>query len=124
MLVVLRFSVGAEEEVSFVADARAAADLLGARPGCRSVRLARAVDDASAWTLVADWDNVGDYRRALSSYDIKAGAAMLLGRAEPGPSAFEVLYDAGAGLVDSDRAPDADYASRRTRFVDDDPSDG
>ena len=37
------------------------------------------------------WENVGAYRRALSSYDVKLHAVPLLGRAIDEPSAFEVV---------------------------------
>ena len=37
------------------------------------------------------WENVGAYRRALSSYDVKLRAVALLGRAIEEPSAFEVV---------------------------------
>ena len=49
------------------------------------------VDDPSLWTLVTRWKDVGSYRRALSSYDVKVGAVPLLSRAIDEPSAYELL---------------------------------
>ena len=41
--------------------------------------------------LVTRWQDVGSYRRALSSYDVKVGAVPLLSRAIDEPSAYEPL---------------------------------
>ncbi len=41
--------------------------------------------------MVTRWKDVGSYRRALSSYDVKVGAVRLLGRAIDEPSAYESL---------------------------------
>ena len=37
------------------------------------------------------WEDVGAYRRALSSYDVKVTAVPLLSRAVDEPSAYEVV---------------------------------
>ena len=47
--------------------------------------------------LVTTWENVGAYRRALSSYDVKLHAVPLLSRAIDEPSAYEVV-EPGADL--------------------------
>ena len=63
---------------------------------------------------MTEWATVGDYRRGLSSYDVKLAATPLLMRALPEPGAYEVLYDS-AGLADDiaagDRAANADVAN-------------
>jgi hypothetical protein len=41
--------------------------------------------------MVTRWRDVGSYRRALSSYDVKVGAVPILSRAIDEPSAFEAL---------------------------------
>ena len=41
--------------------------------------------------MVTRWKDVGSYRRALSSYDVKVGAVPLLSRAIDEPSAYESL---------------------------------
>ena len=43
--------------------------------------------------MVTRWRDVGSYRRALSSYDVKVGAVPLLSRAIDEPSAYETLED-------------------------------
>jgi heme oxygenase (mycobilin-producing) len=90
VLVVLRFTVDADEE-QFRADALAALEALAARPGHQRGTLARAYDDPTVWCLVTEWESVGAYRRALSAYDVKLQATPLLARAQPEASAFEPL---------------------------------
>lgn len=93
MLAVNRFQIPAEDAVAFRADLDAVHALLAARVGYVDGWVGRNVDDPTLWTLVTRWENVGSYRRALSSYDVKVGATPVLGRALPEPSAFEVELD-------------------------------
>jgi Antibiotic biosynthesis monooxygenase len=88
MLVVNRFR---EPDIAFGDDLRSAAGLLSTQTGCEDVRLGRNVDDPELWVMVTRWRDVGSYRRALSSYDVKMGAVPLLSRAVDEPSAFEDL---------------------------------
>jgi hypothetical protein len=110
VLVVTRFVVPAEEGERFLADARRALAALGGRPGYRSGRVGRAVEDPTTWVVQSEWDGVGAYRRALSAYDVKVNAAPLLGLALDEVSAYEVLAsDDGSGAPTA-RAEDADTA--------------
>jgi quinol monooxygenase YgiN len=88
MLVVNRFR---EADAAFRDELEAALAVLLAQAGCEDGRLGRNVDDPALWVLVTRWRDVGSYRRALSSYDVKAGAVPLLSRAVDEPSAFEDL---------------------------------
>jgi hypothetical protein len=113
MLVALRFIVDEANETSFRRRVETAMTALSARPGFRRGDVSRAIDDASAWLMLTEWDSVGSWRRALSSYDVKMSAVPLLSQALDEPSAYEVLVaddGDGAGLQvrTSDRAPDAD----------------
>lgn len=113
MLVALRFTVAEGDETSFRRRAETAMTALSARPGFRRGGLSRAVDDVHSWLLLTEWDSVGSWRRALSSYDVKMSAVPLLSQALDEPSAYETLVvDDGAGsplrAVVSDRASDAD----------------
>lgn len=104
---VLLFSVPDSEVVALQAAAETALEALAARPGYLGSRLGRAIDDPGTWVLVLEWAGVGDYRRALSGYDVKVAAAALLARAHQLPSAFEVLRTDGPHGVrtaGSDRA--------------------
>jgi hypothetical protein len=72
-------------------DLEAALAVLAAQPGCEDGRAGRNVDDPGLWVMVTRWADVGSYRRALSSYDVKVGAVPLLSRAIDEPSAYEAL---------------------------------
>ena len=91
VLVVSRFRVPEDEAAAFRGDLERAREVLAQRPGFASGRVGRNLDDPTLWTLVTTWENVGAYRRALSSYDVKLHAVPLLSRAIDEPSAFEVV---------------------------------
>lgn len=90
MLVVNSFRVSAGDE-DFRAGLESALDVLARCPGHLDGSAGRNVDDPSLWVMVTRWADVGSYRRALSSYDVKVGAVPLLSRALDEPSAFEDL---------------------------------
>jgi hypothetical protein len=79
------------EGADLVALLRGVLELLAARPGFRSGRVGRAVDDQSRLVLVTEWDGAGAYRRALSGYDVKVALADLMAYVENEPSAYEVV---------------------------------
>lgn len=99
----------------FLARARAALAALAGRPGYLRGWVGRDPDAPTEWVLATEWDGIGAYRRALSSYEVKVVAHPLLAEALPGPGAFEVLHAAGPGGVPVDRpsgrAADAATAS-------------
>ena len=64
---------------------------LGARPGFVTGRVARAVDDDGLLVLVTEWSGAGDYRRALSGYDLKVAFADLMPYVVDEPNAYEVV---------------------------------
>jgi hypothetical protein len=88
VLVVNRFR---SPDPSFRVDLEAALAVLRAQAGCEDADAGRNVDDPALWVLVTRWRDVGSYRRALSSYDVKVGAVPLLSRTIDEPSAFERL---------------------------------
>ena len=90
MYAVFRFDVPADD-ASFVQAAAPALDALRASTGCVSAALVRAVEEPALWLLVAEWEGVGAYRRAMGSYDVKLYAHPFLVRARPDESAFEVI---------------------------------
>jgi quinol monooxygenase YgiN len=89
VLVVTRFRVDPADD-AFRGDAERAWGLLAQRPGYLDGTLGRNVDEPDLWVLVTRWESVGAYRRALSAYDVKAGAVPLLSRALDEPSAYEI----------------------------------
>ena len=91
MLVVSRFRVPDAEGESFRVELAAAHAVLAERPGYVDGTVGRNLDDPALWVLTTRWENVGAYRRALSSYEVKLQAVPLLSRAVDEPSAYEVV---------------------------------
>jgi heme oxygenase (mycobilin-producing) len=104
VLAVTRHDVPVADEAGF---RERAAEMLDALRACRghvATRVCRALDEPAAWLVVSEWESVGAYRRALSSYDVRVRAVPLLATARDEPSAFEVLLDGETGSRSSDRA--------------------
>lgn len=115
MIVVTRYVVPADESGAFTTLARTALEAFAARPGFVTGRVGRAVDDGELWTLATEWANVGAYRRALGSYEVKLHAVPLMFRAIDEASAYEdVLTAVHDGVIQEHepaRAADADIAA-------------
>jgi quinol monooxygenase YgiN len=105
MIAVMHFATSDD----LAAQAETALAALAARPGYVRGALGRSTDDPDAWVVVTEWENVGSYRRALGSYEVKLNATPLLARALDQPSAFEELLDVAPGGTavkrPSDREP-------------------
>lgn len=97
MLVVNRFRVVVAEGETFRAELETARRALAGCAGYAGGEVGRNLDDPELWVLTTRWENVGSYRRALSSYDVKLAAVPVLGRALDEPSAYEPA-DAGTTL--------------------------
>jgi quinol monooxygenase YgiN len=89
VLVVNRFRVPADHAASFREDLQTAREALAACAGYVGGEVGRNVDDPELWVLSTRWENVGSYRRALSSYDVKLRAVATLSQAIEEPSAYE-----------------------------------
>ena len=116
MLVITRHRVGPDGLAAFLRSAEPALAALAARPGCRRAVVAQAIDEGGLVVVLSEWDSVGAYRRALSSYEVKVDAVPLLATALDEPSAFEpLLADGPDGPAhwEPDRAPDADTVGLR-----------
>jgi hypothetical protein len=103
MIAVTHFTA---DDADFADRARAALAALAGRPGYRRGTLGRSTDDPTAWVLLTEWENVGSYRRALGSYEVKLHATPLLASALDLPSAFEPLLDVAPGGAAVSRASD------------------
>lgn len=113
MLSITRHRVPADRADQFADDAAAALEVLRLRPGFVHGAVGRATDDGDLWVLMTTWDDVGSFRRALSSWDVKVGVVPLLATALDEPTAFErlaVADESGMQRRRSDRAADADWA--------------
>jgi hypothetical protein len=95
MLLVCRFDPPDEE--AFLARARTALPLLARQPGCRGAELGRGVDETGAWVLVARFESVTAYRRALGPFDVREHVVPWLAEARTTePAAFERRLEATA----------------------------
>ena len=79
------------DAATLVGQLRHAVELLATFEGFVDARIARAVDSAQLISLNLGWENVGAYRRALSSFEVKVAVVPLLSQALDEASAFEVL---------------------------------
>jgi hypothetical protein len=90
VLVVTRHPRSGPAGRDLLAEARDLLDVLTGLPGFRRGWVASAVDDPDVVLVVHEWDDVGSWRRALGSFDVKTRTPFLLTAADE-PSAFEVL---------------------------------
>lgn len=104
MLVITRYRVDPANATGFRDRAQVAIGALAGRPGWVRGNVGRAVDDPTLWVIATEWENVGSYRRALSSNDVKMAAVPLLSEAIDEPSAFELLAPGDAGALAADAA--------------------
>jgi antibiotic biosynthesis monooxygenase len=81
-----------------------ALEILAGKPGHVGGEVGRNVDDPTLWVLTTRWENVGAYRRALSSYDVKLHAVPVLSRALDEPSAYEVVEPGTVLNIESTRS--------------------
>jgi quinol monooxygenase YgiN len=104
VLVVNRFRVQVEDGEVFRAELATALDVLAEQAGYLDGRIGRNLDDPTLWVLTTQWENVGAYRRALSSYDVKLQAVPLLSRAIDEPSGYEVVEPGTVLNIESTRS--------------------
>ena len=94
MLVATRLRVPEPESAALRTAAEDLLTLLATKTGFVGGHLGRAPDEPDLWVLVTHWVGVGAYRRALSAYDVKMAAPVVMAHAVPEASAFEVLATA------------------------------
>jgi hypothetical protein len=95
VIVINRFRVPDAEQAIFRGDLERAREVLAAQRGYVAGRIGRNVDDPELWAITTTWADVGSYRRALSSYDVKVSAVPLLSRALDEPTAYETVPPGG-----------------------------
>ena len=96
MLVISRFRYADDSTDRASAELGTCLEQFRDKAGFVTGSVGRAVDDPTLWVLHTQWANVGSYRRALSSYDIKMSVVPLLSYAVDEPSAYEVITGDGA----------------------------
>ncbi|MCB0918221.1 MAG: antibiotic biosynthesis monooxygenase [Actinobacteria bacterium] len=109
MLVLMRFDLPPSVDITPLVDSLSAVlAALRDRPGYRDGWLGRSPDDPRAYCLASLWEDVGSYRRSLSSFEFKMAVGPIQQFMLDQPSAFEVLADSRTtGVEASDLAVDA-----------------
>jgi len=111
MIVITRHRVTQSQLPGWLVEAKAALAPLASQTGCVSAEIGCATDDPDLVTIVTRWTGVGAYRRALSSFEVKATSIPFLSTAVDEPSAFEIVHSRSGEVVqdfEPARAFDAD----------------
>ena len=89
MHAIARFQVQHKDAVDFRAELEAVKAVLAEAAGFKSGSVGQNLDEPTLWVLTTEWENVGSYRRALSSTRAKLEAIPVLARAIDEPGAYE-----------------------------------
>jgi hypothetical protein len=89
MIAVAKFEVPLASATDFRAELEGVRDVLADAAGFIGGEVGQNLDEPTLWVLTTRWENVGSYRRALSSTRAKLEAIPVLARAIDEPGAFE-----------------------------------
>ena len=89
MQAIARFSIPLGLAHDFRAELERVKEVLAQAPGFIGGQVGQNLDDPTLWHLSTNWENVGSYRRALSSTRAKLEAIPILARAIDEPGAYE-----------------------------------
>jgi heme-degrading monooxygenase HmoA len=89
MLAIARFSIPLSEAADFRAQLESVRAVLAQAPGFIDGSVGQNVDESTLWVLTTSWENIGSYRRALSSTRAKLEAIPILARAIDEAGAYE-----------------------------------
>ena len=92
MLAIARFSVPMGTAAHFQTQLSAALESFSKCQGFVDGEYGQNLDDLTMWSLVTRWVNVGSYRRALSTNDVKMNVIPTLAQAIDEPGAYEKPY--------------------------------
>ncbi len=89
MIAVARFEVPLASATHFRAELEGVRDVLAEALGYLGGEVGQNLDEPTLWVLTTRWENVGSYRRALSSTRAKLEAIPVLARAIDEAGAYE-----------------------------------
>jgi heme-degrading monooxygenase HmoA len=89
MIAVARFDVPLASASNFRAELEGVRDVLAEATGFIGGEVGQNLDEPTLWVLTTRWENVGSYRRALSSARAKLEAIPVLARAIDEAGAYE-----------------------------------
>jgi heme-degrading monooxygenase HmoA len=89
MIAVARFEVPLASANGFRVELEGVRDVLAEAAGFLGGEVGQNLDEPTLWVLTTRWENVGSYRRALSSTRAKLEAIPVLARAIDEAGAYE-----------------------------------
>ena len=89
MIAIARFELPLSQADQFRAELEAVNAVLSKAAGFIRGTVGKNLDEPTLWVLTTEWENVGSYRRALSSTRAKLEAIPVLARAIDEPGAYE-----------------------------------
>ncbi|CAB4645887.1 unannotated protein [freshwater metagenome] len=89
MIAVARFEIPLGAASNFRAELEGVRDVLAEAAGFLGGEVGQNLDEPTLWVLTTRWENVGSYRRALSSTRAKLEAIPVLARAIDEAGAYE-----------------------------------
>ena len=89
MIAVARFEIPLSSASGFRAELEGVRDVLAEAAGFLGGEVGQNLDEPTLWVLTTRWENVGSYRRALSSTRAKLEAIPVLARAIDEAGAYE-----------------------------------
>jgi hypothetical protein len=89
MIAIARFSIPLAQGATFKPQLETARDALAECVGFIDSTIGQNLDDPTLWVLTTRWQNIGSYRRALSSMRVKLEAIGILAQAIDEPGAYE-----------------------------------
>jgi heme-degrading monooxygenase HmoA len=89
MIAVARFEVPLASASDFRAELEGVREVLAEAAGFIGGEVGQNLDEPTLWVLTTRWENVGSYRRALSSTRAKLEAIPVLARAIDEAGAYE-----------------------------------
>jgi heme-degrading monooxygenase HmoA len=89
MIAVAKFEVPLASATDFRAELEGVRDVLADAAGFIGGEVGQNLDEPTLWVLTTRWENVGSYRRALSSTRAKLEAIPVLARAIDEAGAYE-----------------------------------
>ncbi len=92
MHAIARFNVPLGEAAHFQTQLSAALESFSKCAGFIDGEYGQNLDDQKLWSLMTRWENVGSYRRALSTNDVKMNVIPTLAQAIDEPGAYEKPY--------------------------------
>jgi quinol monooxygenase YgiN len=89
MIAIARFEQARSQATDFRAELESVKAVLSEATGYIGGTVGQNLDEPTLWVLTTEWENVGSYRRALSSTRAKLEAIPVLARAIDEPGAYE-----------------------------------